>query len=158
MSSTGKKIAWALLIVFLGMQFIRPGRNESTGDHLETFFDETQPPEPVAGLLKTSCFDCHSDHTEYPWYAAVAPVSYWLADHIEDGKGHLNFSAWASYDAGEKDHKLEEVIETVEEAEMPLPSYTWTHADARLSDEQRQAVIEWARSARAVIQPSGRQE
>ncbi len=158
MSSTGKKIAWVLLITFLGMQFFRPERNESTGNHLETFLSETQPPPQVADLLKTSCYDCHSNHTMYPWYASVAPVSYWLADHIEHGKGHLNFSAWGTYDTGEKDHKLEEVIETVEEAEMPLPSYTWTHADARLSEEQRQAVIEWARTARAVVQAGGGQE
>ena len=145
----GKKIAWALLIVFVGMQFFQPDKNEDTTDHLSAFLSETRPPGPVEHVLKTSCFDCHSNHTVYPWYNRIAPVSYWLADHIDHGKGHLNFSEWAAYDAGEKDHKLEEVVETVESGAMPLREYTWTHAEARLTEAQRKAVVEWAKLSRS---------
>ena len=109
----GKKIAWILLIVFIGMQFYRPEKNRPEDEnHLTPFLTETNPPEEVLGIMKTSCFDCHTDQTRYPWYNNVAPVSWWLDGHIEEGREHLNFSEWASYTAKKKDHKLEEVIET----------------------------------------------
>ena len=148
----GKKIAWALLVIFIGMQFYRPERNTDTGDHLASFLSETNPSEEVRGILKSSCYDCHSNQTEYPWYNQVAPVSWWLADHIEEGKEHLNFSGWGSYNSKKKDHKLEEVVEILESAEMPLKEYTWTHAEARLTDQQREAVMEWARQTRVLYQ------
>ena len=148
----GKKIAWALLIAFVAIQFYRPERNESTGEHLSKFLSETNPPEQVTGILESSCYDCHSDHTNYPWYNQVAPVSWWLEDHIEEGKEHLNFSAWDSYSSKKKDHKLEELIEEVEEGEMPLKEYTWTHADANLTEQQRQAVMDWAQQTRTLYQ------
>lgn len=154
----GKKIAWALLLVFVAMQFIRPEKNQDSSDHLAAFLSETNPPAEVRELLKTSCFDCHSNHTEYPWYNAVAPVSYWLADHVNEGKEHLNFSAWSTYETKRKDHKLEEVVETVEEGEMPLNEYTWTHEGARLTPEQREAIIEWAKKTRALYALGGQPE
>ena len=148
----GKKIAWTLLILFVAIQFYRPEKNESSKDHLSEFLVETNPSQEVAGILKSSCYDCHSDHTNYPWYNQVAPVSWWLADHIEEGKEHLNFSDWDSYSPKKKDHKLEELIEEVEEGEMPLKEYTWTHAEADLTEQQRQAVMEWARQTRTLYQ------
>ncbi len=154
----GKKIAWALLVVFIGMQFIRPEKNQDSSEHLAAFLAETNPPAEVRELLKTSCYDCHSNQTEYPWYNAVAPVSYWLAGHVNDGKRHLNFSAWDTYEVKRKDHKLEEVIEMVQEGEMPLDSYTWTHEDARLSPEQREAINAWARKTRALYDLGARPE
>ncbi len=154
----GKKIAWALLIVFIGMQFFRPEKNEDTTDHLASFLSETNPPESVVEVMQSSCFDCHSNDTEYPWYNHIAPVSYWLADHIDHGKGHLNFSEWDGYDPGEKDHKLEEVIETVESGEMPLKEYTWTHAEARLTQEQRNEILDWARNTRTQYSANARQD
>ncbi|WP_445385285.1 heme-binding domain-containing protein [Robiginitalea sp. IMCC44478] len=151
-----KKFALLLLIVLVGMQFVRPERNMDNSDHLSPFLTETNPPENVKLLMKTSCFDCHSNHTEYPWYNNIAPVSYWLADHVNEGKRHLNFSAWQAYDAKKKDHKLEEVVETVESGEMPLNEYTWTHA--RLTDTERQAVIEWAEATRVLYRLNARPE
>ncbi|MCG8524267.1 MAG: heme-binding domain-containing protein, partial [Pseudomonadales bacterium] len=100
-------------------------------------------------ILKTACYDCHSANTEYPWYNTIAPVSYWLADHIEDGKKHLDFSDWQNYDEKKKDHKLEELIEEVKGGSMPLNEYTWTHADAKLSEEQISALVSWAEKTRA---------
>jgi hypothetical protein len=148
----GKKIAWTLLILFVAMQFYRPEKNESADAHLSQFLSETNPPEQVAGILESSCYDCHTDHTNYPWYNQVAPVSWWLADHIEEGKEHLNFSDWDSYSPKKKDHKMEELIEEVEEGEMPLNEYTWTHSEADLTEQQRQAVMDWARQTRTLYQ------
>ena len=143
-----KKIAIALLVIFVGMQFFRPEKNQAEGDYVAAFIEETQPSPEVKGILKTACFDCHSANTEYPWYNNVAPVSYWLAEHIEDGKKHLDFSDWENYTDKKKDHKLEEVVEEVKKGGMPLNEYTWTHADARLTQEQIIALEEWAEKAR----------
>lgn len=155
----GKKIAWALLIIFLAMQLYRPDKNTSPDtDHLALFLTETNPPEEVKAILKTSCFDCHSNQTRYPWYNNIAPVSWWLDGHIEEGKEHFNVSDWANYSGKKKDHKLEEVIETVEEGEMPLDSYTWTHEEARLTDAERKAVMAWAQQARTLYELGDRPE
>ncbi|MBO6531743.1 MAG: heme-binding domain-containing protein [Muricauda sp.] len=144
-----KKIALALLVVLVGMQFYRPEKNVAAGDYVAAFETETNPSPEVKAILNTACYDCHSDNTEYPWYNNIAPVSYWLADHIEDGKKHLNFSDWQNYDAKKKDHKLEELIEEVKEGEMPLKEYTWTHGDAKLTQEQISALVAWADGVRA---------
>ena len=147
-----KKVALALLVIFVLMQFYRPEKNSSQGDHTAVFITETNPPAEVKTILVQTCYDCHSDNTEYPWYNNIAPVSYWLADHVKHGKGHLNFSAWEEYDTKKKDHKLEEVIEMVENGEMPLKEYTWTHEDARLTEKQREDIIQWAKRSRAMYQ------
>lgn len=143
-----KKIAIALLVVLVGMQFFRPEKNQAEGDYVAAFVAETQPSPEVQGILKSACYDCHSANTNYPWYSNVAPISYWLADHIEEGKEHLDFSDWANYTAKKKDHKLEELVEEVKEGKMPLNEYTWTHADARLTQEQITALLTWAEEAR----------
>ncbi|MDM9630552.1 heme-binding domain-containing protein [Robiginitalea aurantiaca] len=148
----GKKIGWTLLILFIAIQFYRPEKNNAPATDLDAFLAETSPSDEVEAVLKSSCYDCHSNTTNYPWYNQVAPVSWWLADHIEDGKEHLNFAAWEQYSSKKKDHKLEEVVETVESGEMPLDEYTWTHEDARLTDAQREAIIAWANKTRAIYQ------
>lgn len=137
------------LLVLVVMQFIRPDKNqEGNYDSVQPFLNETKPIASVEGILKETCFDCHSNQTRYPWYAEIAPVSYWLADHIKHGKGELNFSEWSGYSVKRKDHKLEEIIEMVEDKEMPLDSYTWTHEEARLTDDQIKAIVTWVQTAR----------
>lgn len=147
-----KKVAIALLIVFIAMQFYRPEKNQSQGNHTAHFIKQTNPSADVKLILQESCYDCHSSNTEYPWYNNVAPVSYWLANHIKDGKEHLNFSDWNDYSIKKKDHKLEEVIEMIQAGDMPLNEYTWTHNEAKLTEEQKNAVIAWAKQIRALYQ------
>ncbi|MDC8006351.1 heme-binding domain-containing protein [Aureisphaera galaxeae] len=142
-------IKWILRIALLALiviQFIRPEKNNGGYDSLSAFEAETKPSTQVVEILKTNCYDCHSDQTQYPWYAEIAPVSYWLDDHIRHGKGDFNMSDWESYSVKKKDHKLEEVIEEVKEGHMPLDSYTWIHGD--LSEEDKKALLLWADLAR----------
>ncbi|WP_460219557.1 heme-binding domain-containing protein [Psychroserpens sp. MEBiC05023] len=139
-----KKILVALLIVFIIMQFFRPDKNQGDMASIDAFIADTQPPADVHDILKNTCFDCHSDVTRYPWYNSITPVNYWLADHIEHGKGHFNVSAWDTYDKKKRKHKFDELVEEVTEKKMPLPSYTYTHADAKLSDAQIKAIKDWA--------------
>ena len=145
-----KKILLAFLIILVAMQFYRPDKNLSDDGHTAVFLAETDPPREVAAILETACYDCHSNNTNYPWYNNVAPISYWMADHVAEGKDELNFSEWATYDKKKKDHKLEEVGEMLEKGYMPLKEYKWLHKNARLTDAQRDQVMEWAKRARTL--------
>ena len=147
-----KKIAKLLLLLFIAIQFFRPKKNINQGNHLAVFLNETNPPENVEIILNNSCYDCHSDNTEYPWYNNIAPVSWWLSWHISEAKANLNLSGWDSYSNRQKVRNLEEVIEVIDEREMPLKQYTWIHNDARISKEQGEAVIEWARLTKALYE------
>ncbi|MCK7589923.1 heme-binding domain-containing protein [Subsaxibacter sp. CAU 1640] len=143
-----KKILLVLLIIFVVAQFFRPEKNQGDLASIDSFYADTNPPENVKLILKESCNDCHSDVTRYPWYSQITPVNYWMAEHIEDGKKHFNISNWNDNSIKRKDHKFDELIEMVEEREMPLPSYTWGHPEAKLSDEQIKSVIDWAKKVR----------
>ena len=143
-----KKILLVLFVALVVAQFIGPQKNEGTLDSVDAFLAETNPPEDVKLILKESCYDCHSDVTRYPWYNNITPVNYWLAEHVKDGKKHFNFSDWVGNSVKRKDHKFEELIEMVEEKEMPLNSYTWTHSEAKLNDAQIKSVVDWAKLVR----------
>lgn len=140
-------IALGALII---IQFIRPEKNSEGYHTVAQFEKDAKVPASVAAIMKTNCYDCHSDQTQYPWYAEIAPVSFWLEEHIIDGKKHFNVSAWESYSAKKKDHKLDELIEYVEIGEMPLDSYTWLHGD--LSAEDTKTLLDWAALARLQYQ------
>ncbi len=141
-----KIIAVSLLGVLLIMQFIRPDKNESGYESVAYFENEVKPSAQIKMILQDNCYDCHSNQTIYPWYAEVAPFSYWLSDHIDEGKEHFNVSNWEQYTNKKKDHKLEELIEEVDEGEMPLDSYTWMHGD--LNEEQKELLIDWVKQLR----------
>ncbi|MDJ0645299.1 MAG: heme-binding domain-containing protein [Flavobacteriaceae bacterium] len=144
-----KKIGWFLLVALLIAQFFSPEKNNGDLTSITAFVQETNPPDNVHEILKTTCFDCHSNFTRYPWYNNITPVNYWMADHVRHGKGEVNFSEWSTYSLKKKEHKMEEVYEEVEEKHMPLESYTWIHSDAKLTDEQIKAVVDWAKSVQS---------
>lgn len=143
-----KNILWLLLVVLIVAQFFGPEKNQGDLASIDAFLKETNPPENVKAILEETCYDCHSDVTRYPWYNNITPVNYWLAEHVNDGKKHFNVSNWVGNSVKRKDHKMEELIEMVEEKEMPLKSYTITHSEAKLSDEQIKAVVTWAEQVR----------
>jgi mono/diheme cytochrome c family protein len=143
-----KKIGGLLIVVFIIAQFFGPDKNEGDITSVDAFYADTNPPAEVKAILASACVDCHSDSTEYPWYNNITPVNYWLDEHITDGKKHFDMSKWSDYSDKKKDHKLDELAEEVEEKEMPLPSYTWTHGDADLSPEQIDAIVSWVKTTR----------
>lgn len=145
-----KKILLVLLVVFVVMQFFQPKKNISETTPKSDFIVNLTPPADVANMLKTSCYDCHSNNTNYPWYGYIAPVSYYLNDHVEDGKKHLNFSDWTTYSDKRKDHKLEEIAEEVAEGKMPLESYLNIHKEAELTQNQVDALVEWVAMTRSM--------
>lgn len=125
------------------MQLIRIDKTAPAIDFSNDLMRMTNPPGEVAALLKVACYDCHSYQTEYPWYTNVAPVSWWIGHHIDEGREHLNFSIWGTYESSEQLEMLHECAEEVEEGKMPLPSYTWTHGAAKLTDYQRNLLKNW---------------
>lgn len=134
------------LIALVAIQFIRPDENNGGYESVALFEVETKPSPKVATILKENCYDCHSDQTQYPWYAEIAPFSLWLDDHIEDGKKHFNVSAWSTYSIKKKEHKLEELVEKVENNEMPLQSYALLHGG--LPEADKKLLLQWAGVAR----------
>ncbi len=143
-----KKILFILLALFLIAQFFKPEKNQGNIASIDAFLQETNPPENVKVILKETCYDCHSDVTRYPWYHEITPINYWLDEHIKDGKKHFNVSNWEGNSVKRKDHKFEELIEMVEDKEMPLNVYTWVHREAKLNDVQINSVIDWAKKVR----------
>ena len=138
------------LLTLVVIQFIKPDKNNDGYQSVALFEKEIVPTKEIAMILKNNCYDCHSDQTNYPWYNNISPINYWLEEHIVDGKKHFNVSAWDAYSARKKDHKLEELIEYVEQGEMPLDSYTWLHGD--LSNQDTQTLLQWAQLSRIKYQ------
>ena len=145
------KIVIGILILLILIQFIRPGGNYGNAFGRNDFTHEIHVPDSILKILKVSCFDCHSNHTNYPWYAQTNPVYWWLNHHITEGKRELNFTEFATYTLKKIDKKLGEIAEQVEKLEMPLPSYTWIHTNAKLDEQQIKALVTWAKTAREKI-------
>lgn len=143
-----KKIVIGIVVIFLGIQFFRIDKTNPPINEEMDFIKMTNPPIKVGTILKTSCYDCHSNESSYPWYTNVAPFSWWVKHHINEGREKLNFSDWGTYTSKRKDHKLEECIEQIQEGEMPMSSYLLAHKEAALSEEQKQLLMEWFLSLR----------
>jgi ABC-type nickel/cobalt efflux system permease component RcnA len=139
-----KRIALVLLIAFAAIQFWRPDRTNPPVDRSRTIQAVMPVPPHVDAILRRSCYDCHSNETVWPWYSNVAPMSWRVADHIHEGREHLNFSNWAAYPPRDAHHLLEETCEEVKERHMPLKDYLFLHPKARLSDADVRALCEWS--------------
>ena len=128
------------------IQFIRPEKNLGEPDKGTDFIQVSQMPDTLAGIILNSCYDCHSNHTRYPWYGSVAPFSWILNRHIAEGKAHLNFSSWGVMDKAQQITQLDQICEESSSGSMPLQSYLLIHRSSRLSDQDIRAICEWAES------------
>ena len=143
-----KKILTGILIVFIVIQFIQPARNKS-GQVLATDISKmVSLPQDVQTMLKISCYDCHSNNTNYPWYTNIQPVGWMMARHIKEGKEELNFSEFGSYASRRQLSKLKAIGNSIMDDDMPLASYTFIHKNARLTKEEKARIIDWARITR----------
>jgi hypothetical protein len=150
------KILLGLLVLLVLIQFIRIDTTNPPVEPAKDFITLKNPPLPVAHTLKASCYDCHSNETTYPWYTNVAPVSWFIKDHIDEGRRKLNFSEYGDLPAKRAKHKLDESYEMVAEGEMPMTSYTLLHRDAALSDAQKQELLAWLKSIGANYKPKAK--
>lgn len=138
-----KKILIVLLVAFIIIQFFPIDKTNPPPTPGMDFLRVKDTPPEIAKLIRTSCYDCHSNETEYPWYSSISPFSWILKDHIDEGRSHLNFSTFVMYEPKRQAHKLQECIEMIEKEEMPLESYFVGHQDAKLTNEQRQELIKY---------------
>lgn len=143
-----KIIALILLIVFVGIQFVPTERNQSNVIFETDFLLVNNTPENIGVVLQTSCYDCHSNKTEYPWYNKIQPIAWFLEDHIKEGKKELNFNEWEAYSDRRKSSKLKSIISQIEDDAMPLSSYTLVHRDAILSPSEKALVMDYMKQLR----------
>ncbi len=141
-----KKIMVALLVALIIIQFIHPKKNKAEGPQPNYIGNNFAVPADVKTILAKACNDCHSNNSNYPWYANLQPVHWWMEKHIKDGKKHINYDEYTNRPLRYQYHKMEETIEMIKEGEMPLNSYTWTHKDAKLTEEEKTKLISWAES------------
>ncbi len=132
----------AVLALFVFVQFIPVDRNNPPVQ------GAIRAPNEVITILRKACYDCHSNETRWPWYSRIAPFSWLVAEHVHEGRKHLNFSTWDQYNRKNKDHKMEDLIDVIKEGEMPLASYLLLHPDARLSPQETKRLIQWANDMR----------
>ena len=99
-------------------------------------------------LIRTSCGDCHSDATRYPWYSYVAPVSWLIQNDVRRGRARMNLSDWPQYAVIRRERYLSEIANQVKDGGMPLPLYTMIHRNAKLSDAAVKAIFEWTQTER----------
>ena len=137
-----------LIVVFLGIQFVRPARTNPPVDESQTIFARTQMTPQVAAILERSCRDCHSNQTVWPWYTNVAPISWWLSNHVNEGRQNLNLSEWGRLDHDRQDRKLRQICDEVQDGVMPLSSYLPMHPQAKLSAEDKKILCDWTDSER----------
>jgi hypothetical protein len=146
-----KKILLGLLLLFMAIQFIRQSKNLGASPGPADLFAQHEAPAEVKQLLQTACYDCHSNTTRYPWYAEVQPVGWFLADHVKEGKQHLNFSEFDHLTPKRAARKLEQCTDEVTEGGMPLASYRLLHPEARLTGTQRKQLVDWFGAVREKI-------
>ena len=132
-----------LLMVLTVSQFVRPARTNPTTDPARTLFHIRPVPAHVASALVRACRDCHSNDTRWPWYSNVAPVSWFVIDHVNHGRSHFNYSDWTRYDDEERRRLLGAACRLSREQEMPVSSYTWMHRHAHLSAAEIDALCRW---------------
>ncbi len=134
-----------VLVVFVLIQFIIPEKNDSKNE-MNAMSTVMEIPVEANRIIQTSCADCHSNSTNYPWYNKIAPASWFLAQHVKKGKEHLNFSEWTAYNKDQKEHILKNLKEVLNEREMPIKSYVLVHKELGLSENQYQILYDWANS------------
>jgi Haem-binding domain len=154
MKTFRRVVKWLLIVVvcgFIALQFYRPARTNPAVDPSQSAEAHLEISPQVAEVLDQSCMDCHSNKTRWPWYTNVSPVSWFVANHVEEGRRHVNFSEWGTYNQNKKLKRLQEICEQVEDGFMPLSSYTPLHPGSELSAEEKKLLCDWANAERTRI-------
>lgn len=143
---TVKKVILGLVVLFVIIQLIPVDRTNPPVDKKLNFTDVIDVPQKAETILRNACYDCHSNETAYPKYAYVAPISWSVKDHVNEGREHANFSEWGKYSQEAKNHILEESIAEIERGKMPLKGYDIYHPEAKLSQEDKDYIISFLKN------------
>ena len=142
------------LVVLLGLQATNPARTNPPVAPGADLGATNPPPPAVAALLRAACYDCHSHETVWPWYAQIAPASWLVVSDVNEGRQHLNFSEWPHADPARAAKKLDRINEVLDYREMPPTKYTMLHPNARLTEAQRQLLLDWSEAAAKQLRPA----
>ena len=146
-----KWVAIVVVVVFVGIQFVRPARTNPQSDPSQAIEAHTHITPEVASIFDRSCRDCHSHKTVWPWYTNVAPVSWWLTNHVNEGRQNLNLSEWGKLPRDRQERKLRQICDEVEDGMMPMSSYLPMHPAARLSEQDKKTICDWTDAERKRI-------
>ena len=149
-----KKLLIILLVAFVLIQFFPIDKTNPAVNKGMDFLNTKQTPTALASQIRASCYDCHSNETVYPWYTRLQPVGWFLKDHIDEGRKHLNFSNFATFEPSRQAHMLDECADQVENNDMPLESYTLIHTNAKLTDAQKTALTDYFKKVKSEIMVS----
>jgi hypothetical protein len=152
MKTKWKWILGVLVVAFGLLQLTNPAR---TNPPVVSDLIATNPPPPeVATLLHAACYDCHSNETKWPWYSHVAPVSWLIASDVNGGRRHVNMSEWPFAHPDWEIRRYENMSDEVKSGDMPPKKFTLIHADARLTQSQRQTLADWLNAQAARLKSS----
>jgi hypothetical protein len=143
------------IAVTILIQLARPARTNPPTDPSRTMMAVAHLTPDVEAILVRGCRDCHSNDTRWPWYSNVAPISWFVIDHVNHGRRHFNYSDWAHYDADQRPKIVKDICELTRKGEMPVTSYLWLHSDARLSDRDVVTLCDWTLGNQAGIRDPG---
>ena len=140
-----KRLLLGLAMLLILCQFKKSDHTLPLSPPENDFFAIETPPEQVVELMTTACYDCHSNHSTYPWYSEIAPISWWIQGHVEKGRMKMNLSDWSNYSPGTQQDLKEKSAALIEKNWMPILTYKLGHSEARMSDDERSVLIEWLR-------------
>lgn len=154
MKTVFKVLRWIVLagvICFIVIQFIRPAKTNPPADPGQAIESHLQVTPQVAAILDRSCNDCHSNKTRWPWYSNVAPVSWFVIDHVNEGRENVNLSEWGKYNQREVGNLLKQMCREAKAGVMPLSSYTPLHPGSKLSAGDIKTICDWTDAERARV-------
>jgi len=146
-----KKVLLVTGIVFIAIQFIQPAKNINSQVSATDISKTIPVPDNVQAILKTACYDCHSNNTIYPWYAYIQPAGWLLGSHIAEAKGKLNFDEFGKYSSRRQISKLDGIANSIKDDIMPLSSYKLMHNSANLSANEKALLINWAQQSKDIL-------
>lgn len=141
--SNKKKIIAFIIVILFAIQLYPVDKPEVIIDNPNDLIINTSPPKNIALKLQAACYDCHSNESKFPWYANLAPSKWLVYKHINEGREELNFSNWDSYNKDDKAEILDDISTVLYNGEMPLKNYTALHSEAKLTEEEKEAIINW---------------
>jgi hypothetical protein len=150
MNVTPRSFVIIFAVALVGAQVVRPARTNPASTPGASLLPKA-PPE-VARILEHSCRDCHSNDTRWPWYSNIAPFSWTLIDHVNEGRDHFNYSEWLTYPEDDQDKLLGSICSLTKKGRMPLQSYLWIHRDTKLSASEVATLCTWADRMRDALQ------
>jgi hypothetical protein len=155
MKRVWKILRWVMVVaacLLVIVQFIRPAKTNPAADASLAIESHVQVDPKVSAILDRSCVDCHSNKTRWPWYSHVAPVSWFVIDHVNEGRKELNLSEWGTYDSRRQLGKLRQICREVTDGAMPLSSYTPMHAGSSLTPDDVKTLCDWSDAQRAQLE------